>query len=84
MQIHQECKLLVCSKISFLIRSQKAFDKKFSGGGDLAEFYKTSAERLTLYISALHDMWLKLYGSAIPTAAAITVKKEDTICVRAI
>lgn len=35
--------------------------------------YKPDQERLRLFWSALQDVWLKLYGSSFPTAAAINV-----------
>jgi 3,2-trans-enoyl-CoA isomerase len=36
------------------------------------EMYKPKEERLRQFWTALQDVWLKLYGSSFPTAAAIT------------
>lgn len=43
----------------------------FSGGLDILEMYKPQEERVKQFWTTLQDVWLKLYGSAFPTAAAI-------------
>lgn len=43
----------------------------FSAGLDITEMYKPNETRLREFWSKLQEVWLKLYGSAIPTAAAI-------------
>lgn len=43
----------------------------FSAGLDILEMYKPKKERVTEYWKTLQDVWLKLYGSNFPTAAAI-------------
>jgi len=45
----------------------------FSAGLDILEMYKPKPERVTAYWTTLQDMWLKLFGSSYPTAAAINV-----------
>lgn len=37
--------------------------------------YKPDQERMRLFWTALQDVWLKLYGSSFPTAAAINVSQ---------
>lgn len=46
----------------------------FSAGLDILEMYKPDAERVRAFWTTLQDVWLKLYGSAFPTAAAINVR----------
>lgn len=43
----------------------------FSAGLDIMEMYKPKESRLREFWSTLQDVWLKLYGSPFPTAAAI-------------
>lgn len=45
----------------------------FSAGFDLNELYKPEAERFRKFWTVGQDVWLKLYGSSFPTAAAINV-----------
>ncbi|GBP79767.1 Enoyl-CoA delta isomerase 1, mitochondrial [Eumeta japonica] len=43
----------------------------FSAGLDLKEMHKPDINRAELFWTALQDVWLKLFGSSYPTAAAI-------------
>ncbi|TMW45737.1 hypothetical protein DOY81_009187 [Sarcophaga bullata] len=43
----------------------------FSAGLDIMEMYKPNQERLRNFWITLQDTWLALYGSSVPTAAAI-------------
>ncbi|XP_073824608.1 enoyl-CoA delta isomerase 1, mitochondrial [Musca autumnalis] len=43
----------------------------FSAGLDIMEMYKPNQERLKDFWTTLQDTWLALYGSSVPTAAAI-------------
>ncbi|XP_017858970.1 PREDICTED: enoyl-CoA delta isomerase 1, mitochondrial [Drosophila arizonae] len=43
----------------------------FSAGLDIMEMYKPDKERVRAFWTALQDAWLALYGSSVPTAAAI-------------
>ncbi|XP_037954296.1 enoyl-CoA delta isomerase 1, mitochondrial-like [Teleopsis dalmanni] len=43
----------------------------FSAGLDIMEMYKPDKDRVRKFWIALQDTWLSLYGSGIPTAAAI-------------
>lgn len=45
----------------------------FSAGLDILEMYKPDKERIRAFWTALQDTWLALYGSSVPTAAAINV-----------
>jgi 3,2-trans-enoyl-CoA isomerase len=45
----------------------------FSAGLDILEMYKPNPERVTAFFTAVQDMWLKLFGSSYPTAAAVNV-----------
>jgi Delta3-Delta2-enoyl-CoA isomerase len=45
----------------------------FSAGLDILEMYQPTQERLKDFWTTLQDVWLKLYGSPFPTAAAINV-----------
>lgn len=47
--------------------------KIFSAGLDIMEMYKPDLKRCTDFWHALQDLWLTLYGSSIPTVAAINV-----------
>jgi 3,2-trans-enoyl-CoA isomerase len=44
----------------------------FSAGLDITEMYKPKPDRVREFWTALQDVWLKLYGSPFPTAAAIS------------
>lgn len=46
----------------------------FSAGLDITEMYKPDPVRSKAFWKALQDVWLKLYGSSYPTAAAINVR----------
>ncbi|XP_053691791.1 enoyl-CoA delta isomerase 1, mitochondrial-like [Sabethes cyaneus] len=46
-------------------------DKVFSAGLDIKEMINPDIDRLRTFWSALQELWLKLYGCAIPTVAAI-------------
>lgn len=43
----------------------------FSAGLDILEMYKPNPDRVKNFWSTLQEVWLKLYGSGFPTAAAI-------------
>lgn len=43
----------------------------FSAGLDITEMHNPEPERLKAFWTAVQDVWLKLYGSSFPTAAAI-------------
>ncbi|EDW03560.1 enoyl-CoA delta isomerase 1, mitochondrial [Drosophila grimshawi] len=43
----------------------------FSAGLDILEMYKPDKERIRAFWTQLQDVWLALYGSSVPTAAAI-------------
>lgn len=43
----------------------------FSAGLDINEFYKQDVARMKQFWTTLQDVWLKLFGSSYPTAAAI-------------
>ncbi|XP_068140507.1 enoyl-CoA delta isomerase 1, mitochondrial [Drosophila tropicalis] len=43
----------------------------FSAGLDILEMYKPDKERIRAFWTSLQDVWLALYGSSVPTAAAI-------------
>lgn len=45
----------------------------FSAGLDLNELYQPDVQRFKSYWTTFQDVWLKLYGSSFPTAAAINV-----------
>lgn len=45
----------------------------FSAGLDILEMYKPDPEKVKLFWTTVQEVWLKLYGSAFPTAAAINV-----------
>uniref|UniRef100_A0A1L8DZ86 Enoyl-CoA delta isomerase 1, mitochondrial n=1 Tax=Nyssomyia neivai TaxID=330878 RepID=A0A1L8DZ86_9DIPT len=48
-----------------------ASDTVFSAGLDITEMYKPEQQRLREFWTTLQDVWLKLFGAAFPTAAAI-------------
>lgn len=41
--------------------------------------YKPDPEKTRVFWTSLQDVWLKLYGSAFPTAAAINVRHQIVI-----
>ncbi|KAH8412000.1 hypothetical protein KR222_006173 [Zaprionus bogoriensis] len=43
----------------------------FSAGLDILEMYQPDKERIRAFWTTLQDVWLALYGSSVPTAAAI-------------
>lgn len=43
----------------------------FSVGFDVRELYKAETQKLREFWSVVQDVWIKLYGSSYPTAAAI-------------
>ncbi|XP_022220116.1 enoyl-CoA delta isomerase 1, mitochondrial-like [Drosophila obscura] len=43
----------------------------FSAGLDILEMYKPEKERIRAFWKQLQEVWLALYGSSVPTAAAI-------------
>lgn len=43
----------------------------FSAGIDINEMYKPEPKRMRAFWGSLQDVWIKLYGSSFPTAAAI-------------
>lgn len=43
----------------------------FSAGLDITEMYKPNQDRVRQFWTSLQDTWLALYGSSVPTAAAI-------------
>lgn len=50
---------------------KKSSPTVFSAGLDILEMYKPHPEKARLFWTTMQDVWLKLYGSAYPTAAAI-------------
>lgn len=51
----------------------KSSNTVFSAGLDIMEMYKPNQDRLKEFWTTLQDTWLALYGSSVPTAAAINV-----------
>ncbi|KAH8249720.1 hypothetical protein KR032_011719 [Drosophila birchii] len=45
----------------------------FSAGLDILEMYKPDMDRCRAFWSQLQETWMALYGSSVPTAAAINV-----------
>lgn len=45
----------------------------FSAGLDILEMYKPDKDRIRAFWTQLQETWLALYGSSVPTAAAINV-----------
>lgn len=43
------------------------------------EMYQPDKERIRAFWTALQDTWLSLYGSSVPTAAAINVEYTRSI-----
>lgn len=58
--------------LSVYLHSQSS-NTVFSAGLDILEMYKPVPENLKRFWTNLQDVWLKLYGSSFPTAAAINV-----------
>lgn len=56
----------------------------FSAGLDILEMYKPDPSRCKAFWIALQDVWLKLYGSSFPTAAAINGHSPAGGCLLAI
>ncbi|KAJ6649931.1 Enoyl-CoA delta isomerase 1, mitochondrial [Pseudolycoriella hygida] len=56
----------------------------FSAGLDILEMYNPEPERSKAFWTALQDVWLKLYGSPYPTAAAINGHSPAGGCLLAI
>ncbi|EEB17530.1 3,2-trans-enoyl-CoA isomerase, putative [Pediculus humanus corporis] len=52
----------------------------FSAGIDIMELYQPNPDRVKAYWTALQDLWLHLYSSAYPTAAAITGHSPGAGC----
>ncbi|XP_016928831.3 enoyl-CoA delta isomerase 1, mitochondrial isoform X2 [Drosophila suzukii] len=48
-----------------------AMSNVFSAGLDIHEMYNTNEERLRIVWTELQNAWIALYGSSLPTAAAI-------------
>ncbi|XP_044735782.1 enoyl-CoA delta isomerase 1, mitochondrial-like [Chrysoperla carnea] len=48
-----------------------ASPKVFSAGLDITEMFQPKLDRAKEFWSSLQDLWLNLYGSTLPTAAAI-------------
>lgn len=48
-----------------------SLDTVFSAGLDITEMYKPDQARLKEFWTTLQEVWLKLFGSGFPTAAAI-------------
>lgn len=45
----------------------------FSAGLDILEMYKPDPQRVKEFWTNLQGLWIKLYGSSVPSAAAINV-----------
>lgn len=45
----------------------------FSAGLDIMEMYKPDPKRVEQFWKTLQDVWIKLFSSPFPTAAAINV-----------
>jgi len=45
----------------------------FSAGLDIHEMYNTNEEQLRIIWTELQNAWIALYGTSLPTAAAINV-----------
>ncbi|EDW03561.1 enoyl-CoA delta isomerase 1, mitochondrial [Drosophila grimshawi] len=58
-------------------------DKVFSSGLDLNELHQPNQDRLIAFWRALQDMWLSLFLSRVPTAAAINGHAIAVGCVLA-
>jgi len=56
----------------------------FSAGLDIQEMYNPEPDRCKAFWTALQDVWLKLYGSTYPTAAAINGHSPAGGCLLAI
>lgn len=51
----------------------QASPKVFSAGLDITEMFQPKVDRAKEFWTSLQDLWLNLYGSTLPTAAAIVV-----------
>ena len=51
----------------------QANPKIYSAGLDILEMYNPQPDRLMTFWRTLQEVWLKLYGSRLPTIAAINV-----------
>lgn len=60
--------------ITHVINQFQSSPSVFSAGLDIMEMYKPDPEKVKQFWSTLQEVWLKLYGSAYPTAAAISVR----------
>ncbi|EDW64604.1 enoyl-CoA delta isomerase 1, mitochondrial [Drosophila virilis] len=81
-ELHESIKQIECNKSRGLILTSSN-DKVFSSGLDLNELYKPNQERLLAFWSTLQDLWLTLYQSSVPTAAAINGHALAVGCVLA-
>ncbi|KAK6632767.1 hypothetical protein RUM43_013538 [Polyplax serrata] len=52
----------------------------FTAGLDIMELYQPNPDRVKSYWTALQDMWLNLYSSSYPTAAAISGHSPGAGC----
>ncbi|XP_060653251.1 enoyl-CoA delta isomerase 1, mitochondrial-like [Drosophila nasuta] len=68
--LQQSIKEIESNKSTGLILTS-ANSKVFSAGIDIHEMYKPDKERVRLLWTTLQDIWVALYGSKVPTAAAI-------------
>uniref|UniRef100_A0A1A9ZVU0 Enoyl-CoA delta isomerase 1, mitochondrial n=1 Tax=Glossina pallidipes TaxID=7398 RepID=A0A1A9ZVU0_GLOPL len=68
--LHQSIQDIEKNKCRGLILTSSS-NTIFSAGLDIMEMYKPDQERLKQFWNALQDVWLALYGSTVPTAAAI-------------
>lgn len=84
-------KFTLIAIISFFIHhKKKSSPTVFSAGLDILEMYKPELENGRHFWTQVQEVWLKLYGSSFPTAAAINVSiitkmpkfQFDLICVQ--
>ncbi|XP_013098387.1 enoyl-CoA delta isomerase 1, mitochondrial [Stomoxys calcitrans] len=68
--IHKSIDEIESNKCRGLILTS-ASNAVFSAGLDIMEMYKPNQDRLKQFWTSLQDTWLALYGSSVPTAAAI-------------
>lgn len=71
-------KLNVCKMIVNYFQSSATV---FSAGLDIMEMYKPDPEKVKLFWTTVQEVWLKLYGSAFPTAAAINVRLLSNVII---
>uniref|UniRef100_A0A1L8EI30 Enoyl-CoA delta isomerase 1, mitochondrial n=1 Tax=Haematobia irritans TaxID=7368 RepID=A0A1L8EI30_HAEIR len=69
-EIHNSIDEIESNKCRGLILTS-ASNSVFSAGLDIMEMYKPDQQRLKQFWTTLQDTWLALYGSGVPTAAAI-------------